>query len=85
MILEDGTEVKLANIHNCNTSSIFKIRSVSKRTKRKKERKKSNAYNFSKNKDRKNGESDLNDIIFRTLGALGISMKREVAKNDIRL
>lgn len=33
----------------------------------------------------KNGESDLNDIIFRTLGALGISMKREVAKNDIRL
>lgn len=33
----------------------------------------------------KNGESDLNDIIFRTFGALGISMKREVAKNDIRL
>lgn len=33
----------------------------------------------------KKGESDLNDIIFRTLGALGISMKSEVAKNDIRL
>lgn len=27
----------------------------------------------------------LNDNILRTLGALGISMKREVAKNDIRL
>lgn len=28
---------------------------------------------------------DLNDSIFRTLGALGISINREVAKNDIRL
>jgi hypothetical protein len=28
---------------------------------------------------------DLNDSIFRTLGALGISIKREVAKKEIRL
>ena len=28
---------------------------------------------------------DLNESIFRTLGALGISIKREVAKNEIRL
>lgn len=27
----------------------------------------------------------LNDNIFRTFGAVGISIKREVAKNEIRL
>jgi hypothetical protein len=36
-------------------------------------------------KKQKNNKFDLNDSIFCTLGALGISIKREVAKNEVRL